>query len=309
MNLISALKHFKRDSFHTYCEILKRIAPIVPDRLYIRWMYYFTFHKRLNLRNPKEFSEKIQWLKLYDREDFYTSYVDKLESKKHVASLIGDKYIIPTLGVWQNFEDIDFNRLPDKFVLKTTHDGGSAAVIVCANKKSFDKGKAKIIMNKSLKHSIYSTLKEWPYKNVKRQIMAEEFIESDDGRELKDYKFFCFNGQAKLCQVISDRGSNEAINFYDREWQLQPFCGLNIPNTASYEIASYEIAKPALYTEMLRIADTLSKDIPFLRVDLYYTNNQIYFGELTFYPASGLGYFEPNEWNEKIGSWIEIKTE
>ena len=256
--------------------------------------------------NPKTFSEKIQWLKIYNRRPEYIKMVDKHAVKEFVADVIGKKYIIPTLGLWESAEEISWNSLPDQFVLKTTHGGGSCGVVICRDKNSLDIPNAVSKLTKSLKRDrIYATLREWPYKGVSPCIIAEQFISPSllsQQSDLIDYKFFCFNGEPLYCQVIRDRRTNETIDFYDMEWNHQEFVGLN-PSVRNEDIP---VERPEKLAEMKEICQKLSKDIPFIRVDLYVVDNHVYFGELTFFPASGFGSFTPEIWQHKLGELIQL---
>ena len=266
--------------------------------------------------NPKTFSEKIQWLKIYNRCPEYIKMVDKHAVKEFVADVIGKKYIIPTLGLWESAEEISWNSLPDQFVLKTTHGGGSCGVVICRDKNSLDIPNAVSKLTKSLKRDkIYATLREWPYKGVPPCIIAEQFISPSvlsQQSDLIDYKFFCFNGEPLYCQVIRDRRTNETIDFYDMEWNHQEFVGLNPPVhlTMSKMVRNGDIPveRPEKLDEMKDICQKLSKDIPFIRVDLYVVDNHVYFGELTFFPASGFGSFTPEIWQYKLGELIQIPS-
>ncbi|MBR2436332.1 MAG: glycosyl transferase [Alistipes sp.] len=281
--------------------IITRLAPIIPDKQYLKWRFRLEMGYPLNLNNPKTFSEKLQWLKLYNRKPEYTLMVDKYAAKGYVANIIGDEYIIPTLGVWDRFEDIDFDKLPNQFVLKTTHGGGGGGVVICKDKTTFNIDKAKSILERSLKQDIYTSLKEWPYKNVKKRIIAEEFIETDNG-ELKDYKLFCFNGIPRYCQVIAGRETDiTTIDWYDREWNHQHF-----HEPKDYPFSEKGHSRPRCLDEMWNIATKLSQGQPFLRVDFYEISNTIKFGELTFFPTSGFGGFKPIEWDYKLGEWIKL---
>lgn len=290
--------------YKVFFPIFIRIGWSLPDELYIRMLFFLKLGKFLNLKNPQTFSEKIQWLKLYDKKDQYTQLVDKFLVKKYVADIIGEEFIIPTLGLWKNPDEIDFNSLPNQFVLKTTHGGGNTGVVVCKDKSNLDVKRTKKKLYNSLKQDIYRSLREWPYKNVNRRILAETFIGDDFNTDLEDYKFFCFSGIAKYCQVISNRSTNKTIDFFDRNWIHQPFTGLS--ETAKH--APNICRKIESYEKMLEIADKIASAVnsPFIRVDLYNTNNKIYFGEITFYPASGLGKFSPTKWNEKIGQELNL---
>ena len=242
--------------------------------------------KKLNLEVPTLYQEKLQWLKLFDRKPEYTQMVDKILVKEWVTNKIGKQYVIPTLGVWNSFDEIDFNTLPNSFVLKTNNGGGSKGVIVCNNKQFLDKKKAKRILEKSLRLSIFQIHREWPYKDIKPQILAEEFIDDNspvNKEGLTDYKFTCFNGYADNVMVCTDRQSGDTkFYFFDRNWQLLP---LNVrgKNTPS----DFKLPKPKCLDEMFNIAGKLSEGIPFLRVDLYCVNDKPLFGECTFFPNSG----------------------
>ncbi len=291
--------------------ILARIAPIVPDKQYLKWRFRLQMGYKLNLDNPQTFSEKLQWLKLYNRKPEYTQMVDKYEAKKYVASIIGKEYIIPTLGVWDKFDDIDFDKLPDQFVLKTTHGGGNTGVVICKDKSTLDRDATKKKLKRSLKSDIYKSLKEWPYKNVKKRIIAETYLSEEITPEnptgdIIDYKFFCFNGEAKAVLIATERHSTTGVcfDYFDKDFNHYPF-EQGGPNSKK------GIKKPQCLDEMWEIANKLSKGIPHVRVDLYCINGHIYFGELTFFDSSGLAEFTPDEWNYKFGEWITLpeKTE
>lgn len=282
--------------------VLTRVAPILPDKLCLKWRFRLQMGYKLDLKNPQTFSEKLQWLKLYNRKPEYTQMVDKFAVKEYVAKIIGEEYIIPTLGVWDKFDDIDFDKLPDQFVLKTTHGGGNTGVVICKDKSTLDKDAAKRKLNRSLKSDIYRTLKEWPYKDVKKRIIAEKFIDSEGHQDLPDYKFYCFNGDPTYCQVIRDRNSKETIDFYDMEWNHMPFVGLN-PVAKNGLIP---VTKPEHLANMVNMCRQLAAGIPFSRIDWYVVNGKVHFGEITFFPASGLGEFTPKEWNYTIGSLIKL---
>ena len=226
--------------------------------------------------------------------------VDKYEAKKYVADKIGEEYIIKTLGVWDKFDDIDFSTLPNQFVLKTTHDSGG--VVICKDKSTFDIKIAKEKLEKTLKRNYCFMNREWPYKNVKPRIIAEEYMVDESGYELKDYKFFCFDGKVKVLFVAKDRTkANEEtkFDFFDENFNHLPF-------TNGHPNSEPPYVKPQNFEKMKELAEVLSKDIPHLRVDFYNINGKIYFGELTFFHWSGLTPFEPEEWDYKLGSWINL---
>jgi hypothetical protein len=284
--------------------LLCKFAWAFPDKMFLKLRYRLQLGHQLNLKKPKRFTEKIQWLKLYNRKPEYTTMVDKYAVKAFVANKIGEQFIIPTLGVWDGFDDIDFDALPDCFVLKTTHGGGSGGVVICKDRTTFDREKALEVLNRSLSDDIYLLYREWPYKNVPRRIIAEKFITNGDDNELTDYKFFCFNGEPRYCQVIADRHTKETIDFFDMDWNHQDFYGLN-PKCGP---AAKPAAKPHDFETMRHIAYELAKDTKFLRVDLYNVNGKIFFGELTFFPASGLGVFTPDSADIELGNMLDIDS-
>ncbi len=271
------------------------------NETFLRLRYYVVFHKRLNLKNPRAFTEKIQWLKLYFLKTEFTNMVDKCSAKEIVKEKVGEDYVIPTIGFWERFEDIDFAHLPNKFVLKTTHGGGGSGIIICRDKKYFDKNKAKRILEKSMKTDIYKVLREWPYKNVRKGIIAEALVEQSDGQGLLDYKFFCFNGKVKFFKVDFGRFTSHRANYYTREKKLLPWIESNFPPDPQINHHF-----PENFDEMIAIAEKLSDNLPFLRVDLYNVNGKILFGEMTFYPASGMEEFKPNGVDVEIGDMLTL---
>ena len=273
----------------------------LPDDKYLKYRYRIQLGKNLDLDNPKTFDEKMQWLKLNDRNPKYTQMVDKYEAKKYVSEIIGDEYIIPTLGIYNSYDEIDFDKLPNQFVIKCTHDSGS--IVLCKDKKIFDKEKYRDKINKALKTNYYHSGREWPYKEVKPRILIEKYMEDKKTRDLKDYKFFTFNSVTKCIQVDYDRFTNHKRAYYDTSWKRLPF------TTCYPSDYSIEIDKPDNFEEMKKIVDKITSTIEnnkFLRVDLYSINEKIYFGELTFYPGSGFEKFFPEEWDYKLGEMIDI---
>lgn len=279
--------------------LVYRSARLFSDRKYLEILFPLRIGYPLNLDHPKTFNEKLQWLKLHDHRPEYTQMVDKVEAKKYVANIIGEEYIIPTLEVFESAEDIDFDIMPDQFVLKCTHDSGS--VIVCRDKSKLDKKKTKKILAKALNNNYFYAKREYPYKDVKPRILAEQYLENPDGSALKDYKFYCFDGAPVYCQVISDRQTRTSMDFFDRNWLHQPF-----HKTKGYPFAEKLPKRPINHALMLNLAARLSSGHPFLRVDFYEIDGQVYFGELTFYPASGMGAFSPMEWDYKFGELIHL---
>lgn len=278
--------------------IKKEINNILPDSIYLKRKFLKLMKRPLDLKNPKTFNEKLQWLKINDRRPEYINMVDKYAAKEFAARIIGDEYIIPTLGVWNHFDDIDFSNLPNQFALKCTHDSGS--YFICKDKSSFDKNVAKIKIESGLKRNFYYYGREWPYKKIKPRIIAETYIEDSPETGLPDYKFFCFNGEVDSVMVCIDRHIKETkFYFFDKNWILLRYNvrGKNAPK-------DFSLPQPKIIHKMFELAAKLSKNIPFVRVDLYEAQNKIYFGEMTFYPDSG---FDPNIleetdllWGEKI---------
>ena len=269
------------------------------DERYLKIAYWCKIHKKLNLDEPKTFNEKLQWLKLHDRRPVYQTMVDKYDVKAYVSKLIGEKYVVPTLGVYDSFQDINFDALPSQFVIKCTHDSGSIAI--CRDKESFNKAKAKQIIEKGLRHNPYWAAREWPYKHIRPRIIIEQYLSEEGSQDLKDYKFFCFNGEVRCFKIDLDRFSYHRANYYDCDCNILPFGEIAYP--ADYE---REIEFPENIKEMMMLAERLAKDTIFSRVDFYNVNGQIYFGEITFFPAGGFGIIKPDEWDKRLGDWISI---
>ena len=269
----------------------------ISDRKFLEKMFYCKMERKLNLDDPKTFNEKIQWLKLYDRRPEYTIMVDKYAVKKYVADKIGEEYIIPTLGVWDSFNEIDFDNLPNQFVLKCTHDSGG--LIICKDKAQLDKKEARKKITKSLERDYYLAGREWPYKNVPPRIIAEKYMEDAKVRELRDYKIYTFNGKAKFCMINTDRGTDTRADYFDESYNWLDF-------TWGYPHADVKPEKPANYEKMFELAEKLAKGTATLRVDFYEVNGQIYFGELTFFDASGFDKIIPESYDLKFGSWIKL---
>ena len=267
------------------------------DKSYLKKVYRLKIGKPLNLDNPQTFNEKLQWLKLYNRDPKYTNLVDKYEVRNYIANTIGEEYLIPLLGVWDKFDDINFDELPQQFVLKCTHDSGS--VIVCKDKRQFDVKKAKKKLSYCMKNNGYNFGREWPYKNIKPRIIAEKYMEDEGSAELKDYKILCFNGEPKLIQIHSGRFDAHTQDFYDCNWnKLDIRQGSPMSNTV--------MEKPSCIDEMCALTQKLSNIAPHVRIDWYFVNNRVYFGEITFFDGSGFDKFEPQEWDDKLGSWITL---
>lgn len=270
------------------------------DEKYLKFTYQMRTGLKLNLKNPRLFNEKLQWLKLYDRNPEYTRMVDKYEVKIYMADKIGKQYIIPTLGVWDRFDDIDFDALPEQFVLKCTHDSGG--LVICKDKSKLDRQFAREKIEKSLMTNYYLSGREWPYKSVKHRIIAEPYMEDSQEKELRDYKFFCFDGYVDNVMLAMDRSSGDTkFYFFNKNWELMRLNirGKNAPK-------DFTLPKPNGIDEMFEMASELSKGIPFVRVDLYYCNGHIYFGEMTFFPQSGFDANLLPETDDYLGKLIDL---
>lgn len=281
---------------------IKYALRFLPDRAYIQLYYVSRFRRFADLKHPKTFNEKLNWLKLHDHNPLYPTLVDKYEVKQYVAEKIGPEYVIPTLGVWEHFDDIDFDSLPDQFVLKCTHD--SEGVVIVRDKEKLDKTAAKQKIEAALRVNFYYIGREWPYKSVRPRIIAEQLLVDPSGDELKDYKLMCFNAEVKCTFVCSNRDSagGLCINTYDRQWQPLPFGRENPRNPVETE-------KPVCYEKMVELAQTLSRNISFARVDFYEVDGRPFFGELTFYPGSGMKRFVPESWDDTLGQWLRLPGE
>lgn len=268
------------------------------DATYIKKRYYATFGRRINLENPVTISEKLQWLKLYDRKPVYTTMADKYAVRDYLTERGAEELIVPLVGgPWKRFDEIDFDALPDRFVLKCTHDSGG--LYICKDKSKMDKAAVKERVERSLRRNYFLHGREWPYKNIPPRIIAEQFLEDDVSDVLRVYKIFNFNGKPKIIQMITnDKTPEETINYYDTEWNLLNL-RQNYPNGPLDE-------RPAQLEEMLNWARVLSEGIPFLRTDFYITNGKIYFSEFTFYTDSGFAPYEPAQWDAILGSWIRL---
>lgn len=269
------------------------------DKSYLEKVFRIEFGRGMDLNNPRTFNEKIQWLKIYNHNPEYTMMVDKIEVRKYIEKTIGEEYLIPCLGIWDSAEDIDFDALPNQFVLKCNHNSGTG-MCICKDKTKIDFKKVQNGLDKGLRENFYLHAREWPYKNVKRRIIAEQFM----GNNLIDYKFYCFNGEPKFLYValanITDGKKDDLLSFYTLDWKPAPFY------RKDHKPFPYKINKPDSLDEMLNIARILSEDIPFVRVDLYEVEGKIFFSELTFSPGGGFGQFYPQIWEEKIGGWLEL---
>ena len=278
------------DVFHMYDSL--------SDKEYIERKYNSVFEREIDFNYPTTFNQKLQILKLNNRNPEYTIMVDKYRVREFIANRIGEQYLIPLLGVWDFPNEIDFSSLPNRFAIKCNHNSG-LGMCICTDKSKLDIKQVRKGLERGLKQDYYLTGREWPYKEVPRKIIAEQFLQSDEGG-LTDYKIHCFNGEPKFILVCQNRFTESGLteDFYTPEWEHMEVKRPKIPNAKS------PIPKPAEIEEILELAKILSKDIPFLRVDFYIVKGKIYFSELTFYPASGFEGYDPPEWDETFGDWL-----
>lgn len=272
----------------------------MPDEEYLKRKFKAFIGQELNLENPQTFNEKLQWLKLYNRRPEYTMMVDKYKVRDYIAEKLGEEYLIPLLDAWDDPDDIDFDALPNQFVLKCNHNSG-LGMCICKDKSKLDIPKVKEELRKGLAQNYYLTSREWPYKDVPRKIICEKYMVDESGTELKDYKTYCFNGKAKMLMVVSDRFSGETVkaSYFDRDRK-------QIPVEWGMEMAELTPPKPEVFEKMCSMAEILAKDIPHVRIDFYLIGNKIYFGEITFFDGSGFDEIKPVEWDYEFGKWITL---
>ena len=310
MPVFKTVKHKARTFFSLANHPGKLVLPAsqngllnwIPDKTALKLLYRAEMGESLDLDHPVTFSEKIQWIKLFDRKSRYTMMVDKYLAKEIVASEIGEEYVIPTYAVWDDAKSVDLDALPNEFVIKCNHD--SHGLVICRDKSAIDQKAVIRKMNAGLRKNAYHQSREWAYKDVKRKILAEKLIVDPKNRDLIDYKFFCFNGVPLYCQVIKNRSTGETIDFYDMDWNPMPFTGLGLgkgPERGTFT------EKPEHYGKMRQIAEKLAQGTFFVRIDLYNVEGRILFGEFTLYPKSGLARFYPDEWNRKLGDLIRLE--
>lgn len=298
-NIVTKALEFMRDPDYRF-KILASMGMYnkLDDETFLKKYYQCIFHKELDLQTPKTFNAKLQWLKLYDRRPEYTMMVDKYRVRDYIAKKIGREYLIPLLGVWDDPDEIDFDSLPQQFVLKCNHNSG-LGMCICRDKSKLDVKKVKADLRKGLQQDYYITFREWPYRDVPRKIICEKYMEDNSTAELVDYKFFCFDGRVDCVMVCLDRSSgNTKFYFFDRAWNLLRY---NIRGKEAPE--NFTIPKPSNMEEMFEIAEKLSKGLPFARIDLYSVSGRTYFGEITFFPDSG---FDVNLLLETDRHWGEM---
>ncbi len=273
----------------------------VPDAIYLKILYRLSLGESCNLKKPVKYNEKLQWLKLHDRKPEYEKMVDKYEVRAYIADELDEEYLIPCYGVYDSFEQIDFSKLPEQFVLKCTHDSGS--VEICKDRAKFDFESAKDRLTIAMGKNYYSTYREWPYKNVKPRIIAEKFMVDETVDDLRDYKVMCFNGEAKLIEVHENRFSRErgyTQTFYDREWNKLDIAQKGfLPTDEQRE-------KPVKLEEMLALSEKIAKDMYHVRIDWYLIGDKLYFGEITFYDGSGFTEFADEKDDIFLGNLIQL---
>ncbi len=300
--VVTALKMLRHPSKLLLPAGRNGLLNFVPDKLYLKAIFKVETGYKLNLQNPQTYNEKLQWIKLYDRKQAYTMYADKYAVREYIGQLIGKKYLVPLIGVYNNAEEIDWSALPDRFVLKCTHASG--ANIICKDKAKLNTTNAEKQLNGWLQHNAFWGGREWCYKNIKPRIICEEFIETLDGNTPDDYKFMCFNGEPKLIQFHHDRFGAHTLDYYTPSWNRADIKRIDEDTSLKNVIQS----RPVCLDEMLNLSRILSKDMYYARIDFYSENSQVYFGEITLYPTGGFSTFSEHDVDLELGSWIKLPT-
>lgn len=290
---MSSLGKFRN---YIYVSLLRYFEKQNNDEMYLKVMFFHRLGYWPNFKNPKTFNEKLQWLKLHDHNPLYTVYADKYAVRPHIRDVMGDEYLIPILGVYESVDNIDFNRLPDQFVLKCNH--GASFNIICKDKRKIDIAETKKLLKKWMMTDFYNDKKEYHYKDIKRCIICEKYMKDDHSKELMDYKFFCIGGKVRMIQVDFDRFSNHRRNLYDKDWKLLDV-ELSFPRAPDLYSEP-----PAKLSEMIRFAELLSKEFPQVRIDFFYINDRIYFGEMTFFSGAGFSKYKPRSFERKLGGYL-----
>ena len=296
-NAIYSLFHNPK---HFVAAILYRVGKHIPDETYLKWIYYLECGRKLELKNPKRFNDKLQWLKLYYRDPLWTEMVDKYAVKKLVSKRVGAQYVVPCLGVWNKAEDIEWEKLPDQFVIKTNHDSGNNGVFICRDKSKIDKVKWIKKISASLHRDTSVPGREWPYRDVPRKVFAEQYLEDTTG-ELRDYKFFCFDGEVKYLFIATERqaGGEVKFDYFDVDFN-------HLELVQKHPMSGKKIETPSMFEQMKELAAKLSTGLPEVRVDLYEVNGKIYFGEYTFFHHGGIVPFHPDKWDFIWGDEIHL---
>ncbi len=282
-------------------QLIQVLNPLFSDKRYLELLFKLRMGYSIDWNKPKTFNEKLNWLKLYDHNPLYTNLVNKDTVKSFVANKIGAEYVIPTIAKWNQLEDVNIEALPNRFVIKTTHGGGNEGVYICKDKSRFDKSDFTRWYHKAMRQDLYKSSREWPYKNVPKQLICEPYIEDKATGELRDYKFFCFNGEVKALFVATERQTRKEpfFNFFDQDY-------FPLPIKQGHPVSPLIPPKPACFAEMKRVASSLSHDLTHVRIDLYEANSRVYFGEMTFYHFGAVVPFEPQDWDFKFGEWIKL---
>lgn len=286
------------------------VYQMIPDKMFLKMKFFKAMKRRLSFQNPETFNEKLQWLKIYNRKPEYTIMADKYRVRDYVAQKLGERYLIPLIGVWDNPDDIEFDTLPNQFVLKCNHNSGTG-LCVCKDKSLLNIESVKNSLRKGLAENYFISNREWPYKDISRKIICEKYMEDEfhpnsSVTGLLDYKFYCFNGEPRFlyvgCADITDGVKHDRMTYFDLEWHKTAF------KRPDHKELPFHIEKPTNFDEMIAVSKRLSENIPFVRVDLYCINNHVYFSEMTFFPGAGLAPFYPEEWEYILGSWITLPT-
>lgn len=299
--MFDLLKKFGMDPGYYSIVALGRVlnGNVNMDSIYLKLLYRYKLGKKLDLKKPQTYNEKIQWMKVHYRNPLYTQLADKYGVREYISKKIGEEYLIPLIGVYDKFDDIDFDTLPDQFVIKCTHDSGG--LVICRDKKQLDIKKAKAKIERCLKRDYFLNSREWVYSDIKPRIVIEKYMVDESGYELKDYKFFCFNGNAEVMFMATDRSGEEEtkFDFFDMD-----FNHLDLRN--GHPNSTRKLEKPERFEEMAALAEKISEGLPHARVDLYNINGKLYFGEVTFFHWSGLKPFEPEKWDKIFGDWFML---
>lgn len=302
MLLIENLYRVKRNIvifYKKYFTLEGRYTCILPDKIYLKKMYKQRNGKKLNLKKPRTFNEKLNWLKLYDRRTEYTIMADKYKVREYIARKIGEEHLIPLLGVWDSPDEIDFAALPNEFVLKCNHDNG---VIICQDKNRLDIEKTKNELRYRLNCDYYKFQREWPYKKIDRKVICEEYIKENNRERLTDYKFHCFDGVPRFLYVVSDYDNEIWLDYFDMKYQKLPITHPAHPRSST----NVSFSPPDNFERMKAIATAVSEGFPYVRVDLYNLSGKIYFGEATFFPTGGFAELIPKEWNLVLGDFVNL---
>lgn len=297
--------YFLKHPRHIGLGLLNHFGQILSDELYVKIHYRLCIGKKLNLDSPQTYNEKLNWIKLYDHNPLYTTLVDKFAVKEWVSNLIGPEYIIPTIGLWSRPEDIEWEILPNQFVLKTTHGGGGDGVFVCKDKEKVNRDAVIMMFKKAMKTNPYKRFREWPYKNVVPRIIAEKYMEDIETQELRDYKFFAFRGEVKAMFIASERqnkGEEVKFDYFDADFN-------HLDIRQQHPMSEKEIIKPTCFDKMKELASVLSKNLTEVRCDFYEANGKVYFGELTFFHHGAVTPFHPESWDYVWGSWINLSID